>query len=218
VLARLRIRVPDRPGSLGRVASAIGSTGGDIAKVVVLESEGGRALDDVFVTVRDVAHLDRLTTTLEGLTGVAVRGVQHPAPPTTGHAALELVQQVLSQPDRAMRTLVDGAPSALGADWAALLEFGDDGAQSAVIARSVQAPPSERIAVSAPLRLGAVTVFDRLTGWTCTGAVLVPLAGAPVGLLLVRESGVDFHSCELWSLDPLGSIVGSVVMAAVPGA
>src|SRR5664279_589072 len=77
VLARLRISVPDRPGSLGRVTSAIGAAGGDIAKVDVLESESGRALDDVFVQVRDLAHLDRLSRTLQSLTGVTIHGVQH---------------------------------------------------------------------------------------------------------------------------------------------
>lgn len=215
MLARLRISVPDRPGSLGRVTSAIGSAGGDIAKVNVLESEAGRALDDVFVTVRDVAHLSRLTRTVGALAGIIIQGVQHPAPPATGHTDLELVQQVLSQPDRALQTLVDGAPGALGCDWAALLEFGADGSQSAVLAASGRAPDVEGIIVSAPLRLGAVRVIDPATDLPYSGAALVPLVGIPVGLLLVRESGVDFHRSELWRFGPLGAIVGPVVTAVV---
>jgi hypothetical protein len=215
VLARLRISVPDRPGSLGRVTSAIGSAGGDIAKVDVLESEAGRALDDVFVTVRDAAHLDRLTRTVEALAGVVIVGVQHPAPPATGHTDLELVQQVLSQPGRSLRTLVDGAPAALGADWAALLEFGPDGAQTSVLAQSLRAPEPAAITVVAPLRLGAVRVCDPTTGEPCSGAALVPLSGTHLGLLLVRESGVDFHRTEMWRFGPLGAIVGPVVLAVV---
>lgn len=217
MLARLRISVPDRPGSLGRVSSAIGSAGCDIAKVHVLESEGGRALDDVFVTVRDAAHLDRLTRTVEALAGVVIQGVQHPAPPTTGHTDLELVQQVLSQPGRALQTLVDGAPGALGADWAALLEFGPDGGQAAVVARSVRAPAPELIVVTTPLRLGVVPVPSPVPGRSRHGAALVPLNATPLGLLLVRESGVDFHRSELWRLGPLGAIVGPVVTAAISG-
>ncbi len=57
MLSRIRISVPDAPGSLGRVTTAIGAAGGDIAKVDVLESAAGRALDDVFVNVRDDGHL-----------------------------------------------------------------------------------------------------------------------------------------------------------------
>jgi hypothetical protein len=211
----LRISVPDRPGSLGRVTSAIGSAGGDIAKVDVLESEAGRALDDVFVQVRDAAHLARLSRTVESLAGVVILGVQHPAPPVTGHTELELVQQILSQPDRSLQTLVDGAPGALGSDWAALIEFGADGAQSDVLAVSTRAPVRDAVQVSAPLRLGAVRVIDPQTDQPYSGAAMIPLAGTNVGLLLVRESGVDFHRRELWRFGPLGAIVGPVVTAAV---
>jgi len=214
VLARLRISVPDRPGSLGRVTSAIGSAGGDIAKVDVLESEAGRALDDVFVQVRDAAHLERLARTVGSLAGVVIQGVQHPAPPATGHTELELVQQVLSQPLRSLQTLVDGAPGALGADWAALIEYGPDGNQAAVLAVSPRGPAAAGIAVSAPLRLGAVRVLDPATDAPYSGAAMVPLTGTSVGLLLVRESGVDFHRSELWRFGPLGAIVGPVVTAA----
>ena len=215
MLARLRISVPDRPGSLGRVTSAIGAAGGDIAKVDVLESEAGRALDDVFVQVRDTAHLDRLCRTVQSLAGVTINGVQHPAPPATGHTELELVQQVLAQPGRSLQTLVDGAPGALGADWAALVEFDPDGAQSAVLAVSTRGPATDGISVSAPLRLSSVRVLHPDTDQPYTGAALVPLSGTQVGLLLVRESGVDFHQSELWRLGPVGAIIGLAAAATV---
>ena len=215
MLARLRVSVPDRPGSLGRVTSAIGSAGGDIAKVDVLESESGRALDDVFVQVRDTAHLERLSRTVGALSGVMIQGVQHPAPPATGHTELELVQQVLSQPDRSLRTLVDGAPGALGADWSALIEYGPDGAQAAVLAVSPRGPAPDGIVVAAPLRLGAVRVNDPESGRPFSGAALIPLTGTAVGLLLVRATGVDFHRSELWRFGPLGAIVGPAVTAAL---
>jgi hypothetical protein len=215
VLARLRISVPDRPGSLGRVTSAIGAAGGDIAKLDVLESEAGRALDDVFVQVRDPAHLDRLCRAVESLPGVTINGVQNPAPPATGHTELELVQQVLAQPGRSLQTLVDGAPGALGADWAALLEFDPDGAQSAVLAVSTRGPAAGGISVSAPLRLSSVRVLHPDTDEPYSGAALVPLSGTQVGLLLVRESGVEFHQSELWRLGPVGAIVGPAAAATV---
>jgi hypothetical protein len=215
VLARLRISVPDRPGSLGRVTSAIGAAGGDIAKVDVLESEAGRALDDVFVQVRDTAHLDRLCRTVRSLAGVTINGVQHPAPPATGHTELELVQHVLAQPGRSLQTLVDGAPGALGSDWAALVEFDPDGAQSAVLAVSTRGPAAAGISVTAPLRLSSVRVLHPDTDELYTGAALVPLSGTQVGLLLVRESGVDFHQSELWRLGPVGAIIGLAAAATV---
>jgi hypothetical protein len=224
VLARIRVSVPDRPGSLGLLASAIGAAGGDIAAVDVLESEAGRALDDVFVQVRDGAHVEQVRRRVAALTGFEVAGVQHPAPPSSGHAELELAQQVLGQPGRALRTLVDGAPGALGADWAAVLLFGPDGAQEDVLATSERAPASGSIAVSSPLRLttvrvglpeaaGARTAPGTAAGSTSpatTGAALVPLGGSPLGLLLVRAAGLGFHRSELWRLAQLGSVVATI--------
>jgi ACT domain-containing protein len=50
-LFQLQITLPDRPGSLGAVASAIGFAGGDIRSLVVLRSEDGRGVDDVTVAI-----------------------------------------------------------------------------------------------------------------------------------------------------------------------
>ena len=50
-LFRLNIALPDRPGSLGLLASAIGAAGGDIRELVVLKSEEGRGFDDITVAV-----------------------------------------------------------------------------------------------------------------------------------------------------------------------
>lgn len=47
----IQISLPDRPGSLGAVASAIGFAGGDIRSLVVLRSEEGRGVDDLTVAI-----------------------------------------------------------------------------------------------------------------------------------------------------------------------
>ncbi|MEN9622984.1 MAG: hypothetical protein RLZZ307_716, partial [Actinomycetota bacterium] len=39
-LFTLQVSLPDRPGSLGMLASAIGTAGADIRELVVLRSEG----------------------------------------------------------------------------------------------------------------------------------------------------------------------------------
>ena len=50
-LFKLDISLPDRPGSLGLLASAIGAAGADIRGLVVLKSENGRGFDEVTVAV-----------------------------------------------------------------------------------------------------------------------------------------------------------------------
>ncbi|MBI4943658.1 MAG: ACT domain-containing protein [Actinobacteria bacterium] len=215
MLARLRISVPDSPGTLGRVTTAIGAAGGDIAAVDVLESQAGRALDDVFVTVRDAVHLAAVTSAVSAEPGIQVAGVQQPVPPVTGHTDLELCQQVLAQPERAVRTLVDGAPGALGADWAAVLVFDATGAHEDVLAVSRDAPAPDAVRITAPLRLGTVTLTDPATDRAYSGTALVPIGNGPLGLLLVRQEGVDFHRSELYRLAQVGSLLGSVMTVSV---
>ena len=48
---KLEIALPDRPGSLGAVASAIGFAGGDIRGLQVLKSESGRGYDEIIVAI-----------------------------------------------------------------------------------------------------------------------------------------------------------------------
>jgi ACT domain-containing protein len=50
-LFKLHISLPDRPGSLGLLASAIGAAGADIRGLIVLKSEDGRGFDEVTVAV-----------------------------------------------------------------------------------------------------------------------------------------------------------------------
>jgi hypothetical protein len=210
VLARLRISVPDRPGSLGLLATTIGSAGADIEGVDVLETGSGRALDDVFVQVRDSDHLHALQTAVADLAGVVVVGVQQPVPPTTGHADLELVDQVISRPDRALQTLVDGAPSALGGDWAAIIPY-TDGEAGPAVAVSGRGPAADTVNVRAALRLTTIQLTPDGSDRPAQGAVLVPLGQAPAALLLVRQDGPPFHQRELWRLGQLGNVVGSVL-------
>ncbi len=212
MLARIRIRVPDRPGALGRVASAIGTASGDIAAVDVLQSEAGQALDDVVVRVRDAAHLQRVLDALLRVPGIGIDGVHSPEPPAAGHADLQLVAQMLARPARALQTLVDGAPAALGVDWAALVEDPGDGPVGAAVSVSTGAP-CDLQAVGGAYRLRPLVL--ELPGATHQAA-LVPLEGCPLGLLVGRRGGLAVHTSELWRLAQLASAVGPCLAVASP--
>jgi hypothetical protein len=51
VLCRVLVRLPDRPGSLGRVTTLLGRLGVDIRQVLVLRRDGNTATDAFTVTV-----------------------------------------------------------------------------------------------------------------------------------------------------------------------
>ena len=68
---RLNVVLPDRPGSLGLLASAIGAAGGDIRGLVVIKSEDGRGYDDITVAVPGSDPTDLLNV-LGAIGGVEV--------------------------------------------------------------------------------------------------------------------------------------------------
>jgi predicted regulator of amino acid metabolism with ACT domain len=70
-MVRIRVALPDRPGSLGAVASAIGFAGGDIRGLVVLSSEG---IDDITVAFPGSDPQD-LVNVLSAIGGVEVISV-----------------------------------------------------------------------------------------------------------------------------------------------
>ncbi|CAN5865301.1 ACT domain-containing protein [soil metagenome] len=69
---RLRVRLDNRPGSLGRLAVAIGEAGGNIVALDGFEAKGPVLVEDVIVNCGDVAHIDAVRAAVEGLEGVEV--------------------------------------------------------------------------------------------------------------------------------------------------
>ncbi|HZT64261.1 MAG TPA: NAD-dependent malic enzyme [Acidimicrobiales bacterium] len=70
---RLRIELDNRPGSLGRIATAIGEAGGNITSLHVVEVAGGRMVRDVTVFASDEAHAHRIGQAVAALDRVEVR-------------------------------------------------------------------------------------------------------------------------------------------------
>ena len=77
-LFKLDISLPDRPGSLGLLASAIGAAGGYIRGLVVIKSEGGRGFDEVTVAVpgSDPTYLLQVLGSIGGVEVISVTAVE----------------------------------------------------------------------------------------------------------------------------------------------
>ena len=73
-LFKFYISLPDRPGSLGLLASAIGAAGADIRGLVVLKSQDGRGFDEVTIAVPGTDPSD-LVDVLGSIGGVEVISV-----------------------------------------------------------------------------------------------------------------------------------------------
>jgi malate dehydrogenase (oxaloacetate-decarboxylating) len=72
---RIRVEVDHKPGSLGRVATAIGDAGGNISALDIVEVTGDRMTRDVTVFAVDDAHVQRICAALDLIEGVVVRGI-----------------------------------------------------------------------------------------------------------------------------------------------
>ena len=66
----LRVELPDVPGSLGRLASAIGSAGGNIDAIEIVERSDGKAVDDVFLAANQGVMPDSIISACNALDGV----------------------------------------------------------------------------------------------------------------------------------------------------
>jgi hypothetical protein len=118
----VRCSLPDRPGSLARVTSAVGEVGVDIEAVEVVDVADGRAIDDMVVVVDGATTAQQVLDRLASLDGVEV--IQ--SGPSRGHpgdavarvaVGLQALLEGSVDVERGATTLVGGL---LGADAAEL--------------------------------------------------------------------------------------------------
>ncbi|HEX3899571.1 MAG TPA: hypothetical protein VHW74_10395 [Mycobacteriales bacterium] len=117
---QLRVSLPDQPGTLARISRTIATSGADVLWVSVLESEGGRAIDDFGLRWPEGADHQPLLDALANERGVEVVSCRNSRRLLDERADLDLLTYLLTVPERGLETLVDMAPAALDCDWAEL--------------------------------------------------------------------------------------------------
>jgi hypothetical protein len=203
-LLRIRIRLPDRPGSLGTVARTLGAAGADIVQVVVLERSAGRAIDDVTVTWPEGMSLTVLWDALGSVRGVEVEGVWRTSEAPGVFADVEVVGQMAANPPNGVVALVEAVPKIFGGDWAAML-----GAGGRILHASWQAPDP---LVPPPLPAPGGRAFTAKDGvrYAC-----VPVGGSGTSggrtLLLARVAAPPFHQTEVDRLIQLATAAEAVL-------
>ena len=71
----MRVEIQNRPGMLGKIASAIGKAGGDIGAVDIAGFKGGMIIRDITVNARDEAHEKVIATAVGKIAGAKVVNV-----------------------------------------------------------------------------------------------------------------------------------------------
>ncbi|MBD0292376.1 MAG: amino acid-binding protein [Jiangellaceae bacterium] len=138
-MLRLRIELPDQPGSLGRVTWTLGVLGADVAQIYVLERDAGRALDDITLEWRGQPR-DRLLSALPSIPGVRPVGLWSARYTPEAMPELGVMSAMVIAPERALSTLMDATPVVLAASWACVTE-----PEGGVLLASPDAPARTRL-------------------------------------------------------------------------
>ena len=114
----LRLLLPDRPGTLGAVATALGLVDADILAMDIVERSPEQAVDDIVVALPAGRQPDVLITAAETVPGVRVESVRPDPGVAARHREWELVEAIAADPKDAVAILARMLPLVLRAGWA----------------------------------------------------------------------------------------------------
>lgn len=209
----LRVTLPDRPGSLGGLAMALGTVGADIVSLDVVDRFDGVAVDDIVVEVPNGTLPDSLITAAEQIDGVLVDSLQPFGGLLDAHRELELIDAVAGAGAGAAQMLADEIPSALRVGWALVAAATDDG--SRLVARGPSAPEWDGGGASALVGMERATGLDDdeelPPQWRAmdTSLAAAPLVAGHV-LVVGRPGGPSFRPSEIARLNYLTGILRSL--------
>lgn len=211
----LRVELPDVPGSLGRVAAAIGEAGGDIEAIEIVEHRhDGTAVDDVLLETAPGVMPDSLVSACNQLDGVHVLWVSRYGAGGNLFLDLEAVEALTVNPRTARDEIVDLLPITFRADWGMRLHRIGDTVK--VVHRTSAAPDST---AGHPDWFPATQArrFELPPDWSQLAEGTL-IAGAPIGgeddiVLFGRRGGPEVLDSELARLGHLAALAASIANA-----
>jgi hypothetical protein len=211
----LRVRLPDEPGVLGSVASALGSTGADIESIVVVDREPGFAVDDLVVSLPAGALVDRLVSAAASVPGVVVETVQRHHGRRRMHDDLALLDDAVSS-DEPLTVIATGLPDLLHASYALVVDAAQpNGGLATLLAASMSAPDTACRSRWLPLDGPRDVKTDEVWDDPVTAGPDCELAAVPFressAFLLGRIGGPAFRPAELMRLSHLARVAQALL-------
>jgi hypothetical protein len=211
----LRLRLPDQPGVLGSVASALGSTGADIDSIVVVDQEPGYAVDDLVVSLPAGALADRLVSAASSVPGVVVETVQRHHGRRRMHDDLALLDDAVSSPDP-LAVLATGLPELMHASYAFMVDAGGtNGGAALLLASSMGAPDTHCRAQWLPLEVARDVSAAELWDDPSVAGPDCELAAVPFretsAIVLGRIGGPAFRPAERTRLAHLARVAQALL-------
>lgn len=172
----MRVALPNRPGSLGAVATALGSIGAQINLVEIVEKRHEVEVEEFILELPKSQGVESIVTACDALDGVQVQWIRNY--PRGGNIELDiqLLQRMAADPLRAAETFVAAAPLVFRAQWGLLLEV-----TTHVVTFSTPGAPELDAALLARFlpfdKVHRVRLEDGwLPGWGKCSAVVAPMA------------------------------------------
>ena len=208
----LRILLPDRPGALGALATALGKVGADILSLDVIERGSGHAVDDLVIDLPADKLADSLVTAASTVAGVQVESIRPYAGQIDPHRELELLDNLAARPAESLSLLAEGVARVFRAGWALVLGEPVAG-RARVLAAGTSAPEVGSLAVPwwppRPARVLATEGDWAPSDWDRLGTELA-LAPLGKGALLVGRPALRWLPSELVRLQHLAAIASTV--------
>jgi hypothetical protein len=216
----LRLVVPDKPGILGAVATALGEAGIDIVSLDVLERGGGVAVDDVVVDLPRDRLPDSLITAAQAVPGVSVESIRPFAGPLDTHRELELLDELARAGEgAAAKLLAAELPRVFHSGWAVVLESADPW----VVAAASDAAPAFEGRELPWMPLHGPRLLPSEEDWLperwremAIEMMAAPYGGPGCAVVLGRSGGPPYRRSELMRLAHLTGIATTV--ASLPPA
>ena len=205
----LRVELPDVPGSLGRLASAIGSSGANIDAIEIVgrDPELGTAIDDVFIAADAEVMPDSIVSACNSLDGVQVLWISRYAAGGNLFLDLEAVESMTQDPAKAIERLVDSLPTVFLVDWGVHLRR--DGEAATVVHGTPAAPTEIPETIRWPANLEKGQRIDVPEAWSD-----LIVAGSPLNtdelVVVGRRGGPDFLDSEIARLAHLIAMAASL--------
>jgi hypothetical protein len=206
----LRLTLPDRPGSLGSVATAMGSVGADINAVEIVEKKksDGSVVDDFIVDLPPNQLPETIVTACQNLAGVRVEWIARYPEGGGLQSDLEALERMTADPPHAAETLVSLCPVVFRSHWATLIDVSDGGSRPCF---STTLAPDLTPEIAAKFRPFDAThrtdlEADWSPGWGDTTAVVTPLTQDRV-IVIGRLGGPAFLDSEIARLHHLAALV-----------
>ena len=122
----IRVQLPDRPGALGAVASRIGSVGGDVVSIDILQRDNGAVVDELGVGLAGDHLLDLLRDEILEVDGVSIEALRRVdgALPDRHAELLDIATELFVQvtPDALLDRLAGRVCRSLVADFTAIVD------------------------------------------------------------------------------------------------